>query len=74
MIEGVGSSVLDVLADDRGWVAIPIKISGTLEEPKVRPDANALLQQAGSGAKRMAKQKAEEKGKEGLKKLRDKKR
>jgi len=73
-IEGVGSSVLDVLADDRGWVAIPIKISGTLDEPKVRPDANALLNQAGSGAKRMAKQKAEEKGKEGLKKLLDRKR
>jgi hypothetical protein len=53
-IEGVGSNVLDVLSDDEGWVPIPISVTGTLEDPKVRPDSKALLAQAGSGLKREA--------------------
>ncbi len=51
-IDGVGGDVLDLLADDDGWVPVPITITGTLENPKVRPDAKALLEQAAQGAKR----------------------
>jgi len=57
-IEGVGARTLDLLADDAGWVAVPMGVSGTLEEPKVRPDVKALASQAGRGAKREVKQKA----------------
>ena len=57
-IEGVGSSALDLLADDQGWVPVPIHITGTLEDPKVRPDVKALASQAGQGAKREATEKA----------------
>lgn len=51
-VEGAGSSVLDLLADDQGWVPVPIGITGTLEDPKVRPDVKALASQAGRGAQR----------------------
>jgi tetratricopeptide (TPR) repeat protein len=57
-IVGVGSSALDLLADDQGWVPVPIDITGTLEDPKVRPDVKALASQAGQGAKREATEKA----------------
>lgn len=57
-IEGVGESVLDILTDDEGWVMIPISVTGTNSEPKVRPDTGALLAQAGQGAKRLATEKA----------------
>jgi hypothetical protein len=59
-IEGVGSSALDLLADDEGWVPVPIDITGTLEDPNVRPDVKALASQAGRGAKREATEKATE--------------
>jgi len=59
-IQGVGASALDVLADDAGWVPVPMTVTGTLEEPKVRPDTKALLAQAGQGAKRQAKEAATE--------------
>jgi uncharacterized protein involved in outer membrane biogenesis len=57
-IDGVGSSALDLLADDQGWVPVPLDITGTMEDPKVRPDAKALASQAGQGAKREATEKA----------------
>jgi hypothetical protein len=57
-IEGMGSSALDLLADDEGWVPVPIDITGTLEDPKVRPDVKALASQAGRGVKREATEKA----------------
>ncbi len=57
-VEGVGSSALDLLADDQGWVPVPIDITGTMEDPKVRPDVKALASQAGQGAKREATEKA----------------
>ncbi len=57
-IEGVGSSALDLLADDKGWVPVPIDITGTMEDPKVRPDVKALASQAGQGAKREVTEKA----------------
>jgi uncharacterized protein involved in outer membrane biogenesis len=68
-IEGVGADVLDVLADDQGWVPVPIKISGTLEEPRVLPDAKALIAQAGSGVKREAKEAATEAAKGAVRSL-----
>jgi hypothetical protein len=58
LIEGVGESVLDILTDDEGWVMIPISVTGTNSEPKVRPDTGALLAQAGQGATRLATEKA----------------
>lgn len=51
-IEGIGSAALDVLADAEGWVPIPIDVSGTLQEPRVRPDTRQLASLAGQGAKR----------------------
>jgi hypothetical protein len=68
-IEGVGASVLDVLSDDQGWVPVPMSVTGTLEEPRVRPDSQALIAQAGSGVKREAKEAATEAAKEGLRGL-----
>jgi uncharacterized protein involved in outer membrane biogenesis len=59
-VEGVGGSVLDVLADSEGWVPVPMAIGGTMEDPKVRPDVKALAAQAGQGVKRGATQKATE--------------
>lgn len=59
-IEGATSTVLDVLADDEGWVPVPMTITGTMEQAKVRPDAKALMAQAGAGAKREVKEKATE--------------
>jgi len=57
-LEGLGGNVLDVLADDAGWVAVPVSVTGTLEQPKVRPDTKALAAQAAAGAKREAKKAA----------------
>ena len=57
-IDGVGEDVLDVLADDEGWVMIPLSVTGTKDQPRVRPDSKALVAQAGQGMKRMAKEKA----------------
>ena len=69
-IAGVGSTILDVLADEGGWVMIPVTVTGTRENPKVRPDTSALLALAGQGTKRLV----EEKAVEGLKGLLRKKR
>jgi hypothetical protein len=57
-IEGVGGNVLDVLSDDQGWVPIPMHVSGTTDDPKVRPDGKSLMAQAGHGAKREVKEAA----------------
>jgi hypothetical protein len=57
-IDGVGGHVLDVLSDDQGWIPIPIHISGTKDDPRVRPDGGALMAQAAGGAKREAKEAA----------------
>ena len=53
-------TVLDVLADDDGRVPIPMTITGTMEQAKVRPDAKALMAQARAGAKREVREKATE--------------
>ena len=46
VIHEVPAEVLDALADDEGWIAVPLQITGTREEPRVTPDAKALLAQA----------------------------
>jgi uncharacterized protein involved in outer membrane biogenesis len=59
-IEGAGATTLDLLVDDEGWVPVPIAITGSMEDPKVRPDVKALASQAGKGVKREATEKATE--------------
>ncbi len=45
--------IVDALTDETGWVSIPVVIGGTVQEPRVAPDADALLaalqQSAGRG-------------------------
>lgn len=48
-IRGVPPQLLDILADDRGWLTIPLQVTGTQEQPEVSVDADALKAQAGSG-------------------------
>jgi len=72
VVEGVGDHVLDTLADEEGWIAIPMSVTGTLEKPVVRPDTKALLKQAGQGAKREVKKKAGEELKKLIPRERDK--
>ena len=60
VIEGVGSAALDVLADDEGWVPVPMNASGTMEKPMVVPDGRQLARQARSGAQREVRERAEE--------------
>jgi hypothetical protein len=57
-LSGVSASVLDTLADGEGWLVVPLRVTGTQENPVVRPDAGALLGQAGRGAARDALGKA----------------
>ena len=51
VIKEVPDEVLDALTDDEGWVAIPFRITGTRDEPKVLPDAKSLL--TGSGTRKL---------------------
>ena len=39
----VPPAVLDALADEEGWVRIPLKVTGTRNAPRVSPDMVALL-------------------------------
>lgn len=55
-IKEVPEEVLDVLTDDEGWVVVPMLVSGTRDEPQVRPDVKALMTQAGRGTKRLLEQ------------------
>ena len=43
VIDEVPDEVLDALADDQGWISIPLRITGTREEPRVLPDSKALM-------------------------------
>jgi hypothetical protein len=45
-IASVPPEVLDALADQEGWVRIPLKVTGTRNAPRVSPDAAALLADA----------------------------
>lgn len=49
VLERVPTQVLDALADGEGWILIPLKVTGTREEPTVVPDTEALLSRAGRG-------------------------
>jgi hypothetical protein len=46
VIDEVPDQVLDALTSDDGWVTVPLQITGTQAEPRVLPDADALLAQA----------------------------
>jgi autotransporter translocation and assembly factor TamB len=48
-LERVPPQVLDLLADERGRLAVPLRVSGTREEPDVAVDVQALLSRAGEG-------------------------
>ncbi|HUV14822.1 MAG TPA: AsmA-like C-terminal region-containing protein [Acidobacteriota bacterium] len=54
-IPNVPSALLDTLADDNGWLTVPVEVTGTLEDSKVLPDVDALVGQAGRGATRQLK-------------------
>ena len=53
-VAGVSAGVLDTLADGQGRLVVPLTVTGTQENPVVRPDVGALLAQAGRGAAREA--------------------
>jgi uncharacterized protein involved in outer membrane biogenesis len=54
-IPKVPSAVLDTLSDDKGWLTVPVEVTGTLEDSRVRPDVDALMNQAGKGVTRKLK-------------------
>ena len=43
---------LDIMADDQGWVTVPLLVTGTLEDPRVIPDLDSLQDQGVEGATR----------------------
>jgi hypothetical protein len=45
-IASLPPEVLDALADQEGWVRIPLKVTGTRAVPHVSPDVAALLADA----------------------------
>jgi hypothetical protein len=53
VIDEVPDQVLDALTDDDGWVTVPLRITGTRAEPRVLPDASALMAQAKSSTGRL---------------------
>jgi len=55
VVAGVGGEMLDALTDERGWLSVPMRVTGTSLEPKVLPDARALVAQARRGLGRSLK-------------------
>ncbi len=53
VIDEVPDEVLDALADDEGWISVPLRITGTREEPRVLPDSKALMAQAKKSAPKL---------------------
>lgn len=51
-VEGVAAGALDLMTDDQGRVVVPLKVTGTQEQPRVRPDAAAFAVQARRGGAR----------------------
>ena len=51
-VAGVAKEALDLMTDDHGRVVIPLKVTGTQEEPRVRPDAAAFAETARRGGAR----------------------
>jgi hypothetical protein len=66
-IAGVRDEVFDGLTDEKGWVAIPFKITGTQLQPRVVPDTDALLAEARRGATKAIEKKAADRFKDLLK-------
>ena len=40
---GFSEGLADALTDETGWISIPLVVGGTVEDPSVRPDSEALL-------------------------------
>ena len=57
-IAGVPDEVFDGLTDEKGWVAIPFKITGTQLQPRVMPDTDALMGEARKGVTKALEKKA----------------
>lgn len=51
-LEGVAAGALDLLTDDQGRVVVPLQVTGTQEQPHVRPDTAALMALARRGGTR----------------------
>ncbi len=49
VMERVPSPLLDLLADERGRLAVPLRVTGTRDRPEVAVDTQALLSRAGQG-------------------------
>jgi hypothetical protein len=47
----VSPAVLDALTDGQGYLAVPLRVTGTRDAPVVRPDVGALMARAGQDAK-----------------------
>ena len=45
-IANLPPAVLDALVDQEGWVRIPLKVTGTRNDPRVSPDVSALMADA----------------------------
>ncbi len=51
----------EVIADEKGWGLVPLKVSGSLGDPAFAVDRQALTQQVKEGGKRKLKEKLREK-------------
>jgi hypothetical protein len=49
-VAGVAADVLDTLTDAEGRIVVPVTVTGTQQDPVVRPDVGAMVAQAGRGA------------------------
>lgn len=56
-IKEVRDEILDLLTDSDGFVSIPYRVAGTIDEPKVAVDAGSLSRQARQNTGRVAKEK-----------------
>jgi hypothetical protein len=53
-VAGMAREALDLMTDDQGRIVVPLKVTGTQQEPRVRPDTAALASTARrSGARRL---------------------
>jgi len=57
-VDGVTAGALDLMTDDQGRVVVTLEVTGTQEQPRVRPDAAALAAQARRGGARTLLDKA----------------
>lgn len=58
VVEGVAKGALDLMTDVQGQVVLPLEVTGTQQQPRVRPDASALAAQARRGGARTLLEKA----------------